>query len=123
MITNLIIWLMRNTRFSIESRTKCVNALLVKLNFPCKDIIEVNSEEKIMVNGRQLDLEGARQLRESARAMLENSARKFVREQVAFKAITLGIHNGDTPEKLYFSRTALWFGQMEDELYHLLAQE
>lgn len=123
-ITSLIVWVMNNTRFSIENRTKCITALLNKLNFiPHKDIIEIDGQGRTVINGRLLDLDKARQLRESAKAMLANQCRNLVREQVAFKAVSLGVHNGTTPEQLFWCRTALWIYQQENELYHALAQE
>lgn len=123
-ITNLVIWLMQTSKFSMENRIKCTTALLDKLNFiPFKDIISENELGRLTVKGRELELEQMRQLNESAKAMLNNHCRNLVREQVAFRAVAIGVHNGDTPEKLYFSRVALWLQQQEDELYHTLAQE
>ena len=115
---------MQHSKFSLENRTKCTTALLNKLNFiPYIDIIKVDTKGRTVVNGRPLDLEKSKQLREHAKVMLDNPTRNLVREQVAFKAVNIGVHNGDTPEKLYFSRVALWIYQKEDELYHTLAQE
>jgi len=123
-ITNLVIWLMKHTKFSLENRTKCVNALLDELNFiPYKDIITVNEQGRITVNGKETDFEQARQLVESSKALLNNYCRNIVQEQVAFRAVNIGVHNGDTPEKLYFSRVALWIYQQENDLLKELAQE
>ena len=122
-LTNLIVWAMRNTRFSLEDRTKCVTALLDKLNFvPYKDIIERDDVGKTVINGRVLDLEMARQIRESAKALLDNQCRKIVKDQVAFKAVNIGVHNGDTPDKIIWSRVALWIYQQEEELLEKLSQ-
>lgn len=114
---------MRSAGFSLEDRTRCVTALLDKLNFiPYKDIIEADASGRIKINGRLLDYEKAKQIRESALALLDNQCRKIVKDQVAFRAVNLGVHNGDTPEKMYFSRVALWVIQQEDELVEILSQ-
>lgn len=123
-ITNLVIWLMHNTRFSMENRIKCTTALLDKLNFvPHTDIIEMDKAGRLVVNGRQLDLAKSKQLMDSAKAILDNQVRNLVREQVAFKAVNIGVHNGTNSEELYWSRVALWIYQQEDDLYHILAQD
>jgi hypothetical protein len=115
--------MIRNTRFSLENRTRCVTGLLDKLNFiPYKDIIERDEVGKTVINGRVLDLEMARQIRESAKSLLDNQCRKIVKDQVAFKAVNIGVHNGDTPDKIIWSRVALWIYQQEDELLEMLSQ-
>jgi len=123
-LANLVIRLLRSSDFSLKERTKLVTALLDKLNFiPYKDIIEIDQQGRIMINGQSLPLEKAIQIKESAKAVLDNQCRNLVREQVAFKAVTMGVHNGTMPEQLYWCRTALWIYQQEDELYRVLAQE
>ncbi len=122
-ITSLVIWLMRNTRFSLENRTRCITALLDKLNIiPHKDIIEIR-EDGTFINGRKMDLDKAKQLKSSAKAVLENQVRNIVREQVAFKAVNVGVHRGNTPEEIYFSKVALWIYQQENLLYEQLAKD
>lgn len=122
--TNLIVWLIKSKRFSLQNRTKCISALLNKLNFiPYKDIIETDGQGRTLIEGRPLDFEKAKQVREGAKAILDNPIRKLVRDQVAFRAVNIGVHNGDTPEKVYFSRVALWVTQQEEELLEILAGE
>ena len=123
-ITKIVIWLLKKSELSLRDRTALVTQLLDNLEaIQSRDIIKVNNEGQLVVNDRILDVEGARQLRESAIAILNSSAWKFVREQVEFRAVVLGVHNGDTPEKVYFSKVAIWFGQQIDEILQLLAQE
>lgn len=122
--TTLVIALLRVTHLSLEDRSRLTGALLTKLQaIPASDIISTNEEGRLTVYGRPLDLEEAQKLRESAKYVLDSSARKLARETVAFRAVTLGVHNGDTNEKIFFSRAALWQAQQEDELYRTLAQE
>lgn len=122
-ITYLVIKLLRSSNLSLQNRTSLTTALLDKLNaLPATDILKFTSEG-ILVNDKMLDLEGARLLRESARATLDSQARKFVQEQVNLRAVVLGVHNGDTPDKLMFSRAAIWQSQQAEELLKMLAQE
>ena len=122
--TKLTVWLLKKSNLSLAERTTLVATLLDRLNaIPSRDIIGVNEEGRLVVNGQPLDLEGARQLREGSKLLLESPTWKFVREQVEFRAVVLGVHNGDTPEKVYFSKVAIWFGQQIDEILQLLAQE
>lgn len=74
----------------------------------------------LYVEGKIVDYEKAIQLKASARAALGNNARKLVQEQIAAIAGHRGIVEGDTPEKLYFYRAALWWGLQEEELYRML---
>ena len=122
--TRLVLWIFHNSHISLENRALCTAAILGKLNaFPTRDIISLDQNGTILVNDRPLDMEMARKLRESAKYVLDSTARRFVREQVLFKAINIGVHNGDSTEKIMFSRVAIWWGQQEDEFYKLLAQE
>ena len=118
----LVKWLLKNSQLSLENRIVLTAALLDKLNFiPAKDIIKTNQLGRLEINGREVTLEYAGQLRESAKRDLESLSRKIVNEQVAFRAVTLGIHNGDTLEKLIWSRVALWWAQEQEDLLKLLA--
>lgn|SRR3990167_175979 len=121
--TYLVIKLLRNSNLTLENRVLLTTALLDELKaIPATDIIKF-TEQGIVVNDRLLDLEGARLLRESAKATMDSQARKFVQEQVNLRAVTLGVHNGDTPEKLMFARAAIWQGQQQEELLKILASE
>ena len=51
----------------------------------------------------------------------DSPARRYGQQQVAAIAGKRGVVEGDTPEKLYFYRAALWYGLMEQELYEKLS--
>ena len=122
--TKLAVWLVKRSELSLKDWTTLITQLLINLvAIQSRDIIDTNAEGQLVVNGRLLDIEGAKQLRESAHAILSSSAWKFVREQVEFNAVVAGVHKGDTPEKVYFSKVAIWWGQQFDEVLKTLAQE
>lgn len=106
----------------MENRISLTTALLSKLNFiPAADIIRTNANGKLEINGREVTLEYAGRLRESAKRDLDSLSRKIICEQIAFKAVTLGVHNGDNLEKLFWARVALWWNQEQQLLLELLA--
>ena len=108
---------------TIAERTACIGSVLDKLEaLPLRDII-TNSEEGILINGRPLDIEKLRVLRDAAKVALDNQALNFIGEQVVWIAIQRGIHNADTPEKLYFYRAAIWFSEQMKAHLQILAQQ
>lgn len=128
MLTKLAVKLaqfaLKRADLSLEDRNKLTIHILKKLDaFPLRDMIVSNEEGKLLVNGRTLSAEGARQLRESARGALRSQARKFVHDQVLFTAITMGVHSLEKVEQSYFCRAAIWYGQQEDLILATLAQE
>lgn len=122
LIAKLTVFALRSKNLSLEQRILCTSALLDNLHaVPLRNTITFDDQGTLFINGKALDYEKARQLRESAKGMLESQAREFVRQQVKFKAIEIGVHNGLTNEQILFSKAALWFGIEEDNLYHALA--
>lgn len=108
---------------NLQQRTRLVGAILESNNaVPLSDVITLDQDGTMVIENKRIDLDKAIQIRESARAVLENEARKYVQNQVASIAGKRGIAEGDTPEKLYFYRAALWWGRMEQEIYEKLAQ-
>ena len=122
--TKIALIILKRKDLPLEDKTALSTALLE--NFDIRqftDVLKIDEQGNVLVNGKSVDMELARKMRESAKYTLDSTVRKLVRDQVDILAINLGVHNGDTPEKILFSRTALWWGQQEDELYKLLAQE
>lgn len=109
---------------NMAQRTRLVGAMLASNNaVPLKDVIEHLPDGSLVINGRLVDYDVAAQLREGARAALDNQTLKLVDEQVAVVAGKRGVQEGDTPEKLYFYRAALWWGGYSRELLEKLAQK
>lgn len=117
----LACWLLKRS-LPLQQRTRLLGAILDGLNaVPLQNII-ANEDGRLMLNGVPADLEKVAQLREGAKRALDNPTRKLIREQVASVAGTRGVVEGDTPEKLYFYRAALWWALTEEELYKQLSQ-
>lgn len=108
---------------SLAERNLFTELVLDRLDaLPLHDIITVGDEGELLINGSVVDLEKARDLHVLANAALDNKAEKLIDEQVMWAAMVNGLHKGDTPEKLYFYRAAIWFGQQRENLLRLLAQ-
>lgn len=122
-ITSIVCFLLRNSKLSLENKTKLTSCLLDKLQaIPASDIIKTNEQGKLEVNGRELDLEGAKILREGAISLLDSQTRKFVKEQIMFEAVKIGVHFGDTPERVMFAKAAIWQLEQEEEFLKKLSQ-
>jgi hypothetical protein len=108
---------------TIAERTACIGAVLEKLEaLPLKDIVS-SSEDGVLINNKPVDIDKLRVLRESAIQALDNQAFNLIGEQVVWIAIQRGIHNADTPEKLYFYRAAIWFSEQVKAHLQVLAQQ
>lgn len=115
--------LLKDKDLTMTERTLLVGFVLDKLEaLPLREMIG-NSSEGILVNGRLLDVDGLRVLRDAAKTALDNKALNFIAEQVVWIAIQRGIHNADTPDKLYFYRAAIWFSEQMKAHLQILAQQ
>ena len=105
-------FLLTKGNLSVEDATLLTGTILDKLGaLPFHEVIGVNDQNELVVNGRPLDFEQVKRLRESANVALENQALAFIREQVAFTAVTNGVHKAETPVQMLFARAALWYHQ------------
>lgn len=122
-ITSIVCFLLRNSKLSLENKTKLTCCLLNKLQaIPASDIIKTNEAGKLEVNGRELDMDGLKILREGAISLLDSPTRKFVKEQIMFEAVKIGVHFGDTPERVIFSKAAIWQLEQGEDFIKKLAQ-
>lgn len=123
LITKIVGSILKRSDLPVEDRSYLSTFLLEKLGaFPIRDIISVNDEGSLIVDGRSLDVDQARALREGAKLAKTNVALKLIREQVLYAAVTTGIHKSETELQLFFSRAAIWWGQQEERLLALLSQ-
>ena len=121
--TKLLARQLRNSALPKEDRVFLTNLMLESLNVVrIRDIIRVQADGTLEVNGQSLDFESSIRLREGARMLSESQVRKFLQDSVAFRAIQLGVHKALTPEELIFSKAALWWGEQENELLKILAE-
>lgn len=111
------VWCLKNARLSLEDRAFLTNHLLNKLAaLPTCDIISVNETGALLIKGRSLSTEQIISLRESVEVLSKNYIRKVIREQVAFEAIKVGVHNSFSNETNFFAKTALWNQAKEQEI-------
>lgn len=122
LITRLTCALLKGAHLSVQDRTLLTAAMLDTLNaFPLSDILSIDEEGKMLLQGKPVEYTQARALREGARAILRMPTEKVIRDAILFKAIVMGIHQGDSPEKVMFSKVAIWFVQERDTFLHMLA--
>lgn len=123
LVARLTAYLLRNTKLDLQSKNLLTNVLLDKLYaLPLRDIIMQDGNGRLLINGRPVEFEYARKLRESARGAVENTALSFVYEQVQFLAITAGVHKNIAQEDGLFAKAALWQGQEVMNALRTLAQ-
>ncbi len=120
----LTIRLLSGSRIGHEERQLLTAALLTKLGaLPLHARITVDETGKMLFDGKSADIERARKLHDSAKSMMNNFARRFVRAQIRYMAIQKGVHENVSPEQGLFAKAALWLLQEEEELYKKLAGE
>lgn len=119
----MVIWALKSAHIKNEERQILTSALLDRLGaVPLRAKIVIDEVGQVFVNGKQLTADAALQMKDGSRAMLKNFARRFVREQVMFMAIHMGVHENSSPEQGLFAKAALWNLQEEQELYERFAQ-
>lgn len=128
MWSRLAVWLasklLSGVSLSTTQRNLLTAAVLDKLGaLPFRDILTITGSGQLLLQGRSLDIEKVRQLQESAKAALQSQALLLIREQVAFTAVTNGVHKAEDEKQILFARAALWWGQQEHSMLRLLAQE
>jgi hypothetical protein len=114
---------LKRVDLTMQERTACTSLVLDKIEALPLSAIITEGEGGILINGKPVDIETMKVLRDSAKAALDNRAFNFIGEQVVWIAIQRGIHNADTPEKLYFYRAAIWFGEQMKSHLQILAQQ
>lgn len=116
-IAKLAVFALRHKKLSGEQKLIVTSALLDNLNaIPIQKIITFDQQGTVYVRGKQLSANEAIAFRESCIAMQDSFARKIINEQIKYEAISLGIHIGDSVDKIIFSKSALWLIEQENEL-------
>ena len=104
----LVKWLMTRD-LTLDQRNSLVINILDNLGaLPIYDIIDVSNTGQILIDGRELDIEKARILREGAKIVIDNPAFKITNERVLYQAVTMGVHNVENPSQMLFARAAIW---------------
>lgn len=114
--TEKLIKALRKDSLPLEDRTALTAVLMDKIGtLPLESSIVITIQG-IQVNGRVLSTDQVLSFKEGCISLVNNPARKLVRDQVRYLAIVEGIHKGLTPDQILFSKTALWNMQMEDQV-------
>ena len=120
------IWLVTRLlrgNLSIQERNELlVHILDLNQAVPLHDTIYLDNDGILIVNGRSLSLEQMMQLRESAKAALDNTALSLIRQQVMYEAVGISLFKGKSDLDLYASRFAVWWGNQVEAKLKLLAQ-
>jgi hypothetical protein len=118
----LACYLLNRSDISIEDRNLLTTCLLDKLAaLPLRDMITTNEEGNLLVSGRQIDIDIAKKLRESARAALNSYALNLVREQVTYESVVTGVHKALNADQILFGKAAIWCQQQEVKWLKTLA--
>ena len=108
---------------TIEDRNRLVVHILDNVQAPIRDTIYTDNEGNLIVNGRSLNIEEMKQLREHARSALDNKALLLIRQQVMYEAFLIAIASKARNDlDLYFSRAAVWWGNAVEQKLNILAQ-
>jgi hypothetical protein len=120
--TKLAMFVLNYTDLSDKDRSVLTARILDKLGaLPIRDIIQVNAEGQLLINGRIVDMETARALQDSAQGLLENTAFKLINEQTIFASVNTAVHKAETEKQVLFGRAAIWYGQIQMKFIKLLA--
>lgn len=120
----LAVFALRHKKLSGEQKAFVTSALLDNLNtFPIRDIISTDATGSLTIKGIKLDAEQKISFRESGAALKASVARRLIHDQMIYKAINIGVHNGLSPDQVVFSKAALWVIQEENNLIDLFTGE
>ena len=120
MIKNLIIkflaWLIKRSNFTLEQKAKITAELLDNIGaLPIRDVLEFDYEGTIKVGGQAVDMEKAVLIKQGAKVLRDNFARRIIRDQMKYNALMLAI-TGTNLEQIMFAKAANWVMLQEDEL-------
>ena len=78
-------------------------------SFPLGNVVLFTQDGALAANGRKLDLDETVKFRQGIGALKDNWAFQLLGDQVLYEAIKHGVQFGDTPEKILFGRSAIYF--------------
>lgn len=114
--------LLRSSVLTETDRIKLSRTIMGELGaLPIKEIIEIDRNGNIFMNGTPADPDIVKKLSNSARGAINSYALNFIHDQVMFEAIKLGVHTVETERQMHFSRAAIWYGQQEKKWLKILA--
>lgn len=119
----LTLWLLKK-QLSLENKSLLISAILDKLSaLPIKSIIHLNDNGSLVINGKEIDYSERVLLKDSAKALRENRVFGLIQDQILHHALSFGLNHSVTIDQLYCSKMAVWWGQEENKLLKLIAEE
>ena len=116
-------FLLERGNLSFEDSSALIGTVLDKTGaLPFKDIIEYAGDGSLIVGGKELNVEQAKYLRESAIAAIDNQAINLVCERITYLAVLEGVHKAETIPQLHFGKVAIWWSQNIKDILSKLAQ-
>lgn len=116
-VAKLTVFALRQKRLSGEQKALVTSALLENLRaFPIRDIITTDVNGSLVIKGKVLDTEQRMLFRESGAALRSSFTRRLIHDQMLFKAINIGVHQGQNTDAVVFSKAAIWVIQEENAL-------
>lgn len=127
MLLSIRLWLFHcllRAPLSREERALYTGSLLAALDaVPVRDIIQINEQGELLVNGRPLTPTETSAYGKIAKGILENTLMKLIWDQIRYTSFKGGVSEGNNQDSIIFHRTALWFGEQERAWLRLLADE
>lgn len=101
---------LENNELTQEQHLRLLGILNKKLNaFPISPVITITQDGGYLANGQKLTMGEVVKFRQGISALRDNWAFQLLGDQILFEAIKTGVHHGDTPSQMMFSKTAIWF--------------
>lgn len=124
LIATLAVKLLRSHKLTGEQKAKVTSALLDNIGaLPIRKIFTFTQQGTILVNGKELTIEQAIALRDSARGFKDSYARRLIHDQLRFLAVEMGVHTGLNADMIMFSKAMLYNFEQEQELIDMLTTE
>lgn len=124
LLCKVCIWLLNHVELDNASKALLLNALIRKtIVLPIHDIFAFDIQGGVKVNNKALTVEQAVQIREGAVSLKANTAYKLIKDQIAFLAVNMGVHNSLSLDMVLGAKMALWIQEREMELIEKLSGE
>lgn len=112
MLNKLAMKILNNASLSKEEHLELLNVVNKQINsFPISEVIQFTVDGATLANGQKLTIEEVVKFRQGVSSLRDNWAFQLLADQILFEAIKHGVHYGDNPDKIMFSKTAIYFIQ------------
>lgn len=116
MLVKFICWLLKNKSLSTRDRQLLTNQVLTSIGALPTHAILTKDGNQLLIRNVPVDSEKAFVLREAAYAAMNNPAFIAIHEEVLYQAVSLGVHQANTPEMIQFAKAAIWYGEQQKRL-------